>query len=308
MNKAEPVNPLLCDPATGLCELPSTQATAVSGPLAAKAKPVRLIYFTDPICSSCWGIEPQLRKLKMEYGDYFEIEYHMGGLLKGWDVYGGKDVSGAADVAAHWDEASARYDMPIDGNLWLEDPLESSYPPSIAFKAAQLQGKEKALQFLRRIKEMIFLEKKNISRWNHIEQAAKDVGLDAAQLKTDMEGRGKLLFEEDLQLAKSLNVRGFPTIFFTDKDDNRFLVYGSRPYEAYEEALLKLYPSAVPKEIDTSWKSVFKRYPTLTTKEFATLTGNNPEASASILEDLQETKQIKKHSTRNGDWWSLNRS
>jgi hypothetical protein len=27
--------------------------------------------------------------------------------------------------------------MPIIGDLWLEDPLESSYLPSIAFKAAQ---------------------------------------------------------------------------------------------------------------------------------------------------------------------------
>ena len=26
-------------------------------------KTAKLIYFTDPICSSCWGIEPQLRNL-----------------------------------------------------------------------------------------------------------------------------------------------------------------------------------------------------------------------------------------------------
>ena len=31
--------------------------------------------------------------------------------------------------------------MPIDGDVWLEDPLNSSYPPSIAFKAAEMQDK-----------------------------------------------------------------------------------------------------------------------------------------------------------------------
>jgi hypothetical protein len=32
--------------------------------------------------TSCCGIEPQLRKLKLEYGNSVEIEYRMGGLLK----------------------------------------------------------------------------------------------------------------------------------------------------------------------------------------------------------------------------------
>ncbi|MGU3376971.1 DsbA family protein [Chryseobacterium sp. M5A1_1a] len=35
-------------------------------------KPVKAIYFTGPICSSCWGIEPQLRKLQLEFGKSIE--------------------------------------------------------------------------------------------------------------------------------------------------------------------------------------------------------------------------------------------
>ncbi len=94
------------------------------------------------------------------------MEYRMGGLLKSWDTYGGRDVNGPASVAQHWDEASAYYDMPIDGDLWIEDPLDSSYAHSIAFKAAQLQGVEKANFFLRRIKEMVFLEKRTSPNGN----------------------------------------------------------------------------------------------------------------------------------------------
>ena len=96
-------------------------------------KPIKIIYYTDPICSSCWGIEPQLRKLKLEYGNFIEIEYRMGGLLPDWS-YNSGGISKPSDVAHHWDEVSAYYDMPIDGNVWLTDPLSSSYPASIAFK------------------------------------------------------------------------------------------------------------------------------------------------------------------------------
>lgn len=73
-------------------------------------------------------------------------------------------TSKPSDVAQHWDEVSLHYDMPIDGDLWLEDPLDSSYPPSIAFKAVQMQDQEKAILFLREIREMVFLQKKNIAR------------------------------------------------------------------------------------------------------------------------------------------------
>jgi predicted DsbA family dithiol-disulfide isomerase len=118
-------------------------------------KPVKIIYYTDPICSSCWGIEPQLRKLKLEYGNNIEVEYRMGGLLPNWS-YNSGGISKPSDVAHHWDEVSVYYDMPIDGNVWLEDPLNSSYPPSIAFKAAQMQDNEKAILFLREIREMVF--------------------------------------------------------------------------------------------------------------------------------------------------------
>lgn len=303
MSAKEVTNPLMCDPETGICEIPGAQSSAAEINISAKRKPVRLLYFTDPICSSCWGIEPQLRKLKLEYGAYHDIEYRMGGLLKGWDSYGGRDVSNPTDVAHHWDEVSAYYDMPIDGDLWLEDPLSSSYPPSIAFKAAQLQGEEKALVFLRRIKEMVFLEKKNITKWEHLQQAALETGLDAEKLKADFDGKAKELFEEDVKLARSLGVRGFPTIFFTDEEDNRLKVYGVKPYDQFEQTLLKLYPQAVKEPVNTSHEHVFAHYPTLTSKEFSILTDKTKEAAESILSDLFEKGTIEKYSSKNGVLW-----
>src|SRR5690554_5154683 len=135
-------NPLLCDIETGMCETTSEETKGTSDKIAASTeKSIKLVYFTDPICSSCWGIEPQLRKLKLEYGEHIDIEYRMGGLLPDWS-YNSGGIGKPSDVASHWDEVSVHYDMPIDGDLWLEDPLDSSYPPSIAYKAAQMQDRK----------------------------------------------------------------------------------------------------------------------------------------------------------------------
>jgi predicted DsbA family dithiol-disulfide isomerase len=210
---SDPTNPLLCDPDSGICEVPDTSTSTIGEIESSKTKPIHVVYFTDPICSSCWGIEPQLRKLKLEYGDALEIEYKMGGLLPDWS-YNSGGISKPSDVASHWDEVSAHYEMPIDGDVWLEDPLDSSYPPSIAFKAAQIQSDEKAIEFLRAIREMVFLEKMNITKWEHLNYAANLVGLDTVKFKEDYNGRANQDFKDDLAMSKMLGVRGFPTLFF----------------------------------------------------------------------------------------------
>lgn len=296
-------NPLLCNPETGICEMPVPQSNDfTSDNTHSKNKPVKVVYFTDPICSSCWGIEPQLRKLKLEYGNTIEIEYHMGGLLPDWS-YNGGGISKPSDVAHHWDEVSVYYDMPIDGDVWLEDPLPSSYPPSIAFKAAELQDKGKAIRFLREIREMVFLQKKNITKWEHIAKAAQNAGLDTNQLKTDFDSRAESLFRDDLQTAREFGVRGFPTIFFMDRSGNKEIVYGSKPYASYEETILKLFPKAVKIDYNKNWESLFMIYPTLTAKEFSVLSGIPRNESEKTLNGLSENGRLEKISTKNGALW-----
>src|SRR5690554_1866426 len=296
-------NPLLCDPETGMCEVPGeeNQESTVATSQASKNS-IKLICYTDPICSSCWGIEPQLRKLKLEYGDHIDVGFRMGGLLPDWS-YNGGGISKPSDVASHWDEVSLHYDMPIDGDLWLEDPLDSSYPPSIAYKAAQMQSEEKANLFMREIREMVFLQKKNIAKWEHLETAAKVVGLHTKQLKTDFDTKAKELFTEDLKLGRQLGVRGFPTMFFLDESGNQEMVYGARPYAFYEMAILKLNPNATKSEYSKTWEKLFAIYPTLTAKEFSELSGTPRIESENILNDLTNQGKLEKMTTKNGAIW-----
>ena len=304
-NMQEQNNPLMCDPESGICEIPTNKiSSAESSLIKSDKKPIKIIYYTDPICSSCWGIEPQLRKLKLEYGNNIEVDYRMGGLLPNWS-YNSGGISKPSDVAHHWDEVSVYYDMPIDGNVWLEDPLNSSYPPSIAFKAAQMQDNEKAILFLREIREMVFLQKKNITKWEHLELAGKKVGLDIVKLKADYEGKAKELFEEDLKLGRELGVRGFPTMFFTDTTGQKEMVYGSKPYSTFESTLLKLFPTATKTSYDKTWNAVFSKYNSLTAKEFSELTGTPRNESEKYLDDLTAKGQLEKLTTKNGAIWTL---
>jgi len=296
-------NPLLCDLETGICEIADSDVNENSKTLKDEAqKKIKIIYYTDPICSSCWGIEPQLRKLKLEYGKNIEVEYRMGGLLPDWS-YNRGGISKPSDVAHHWDEVSEYYDMPIDGDIWFEDPLNSSYPPSIAFKAAELQSKEKALLFLREIREMVFLQKKNIAKWENISLAAQKVGLDVHRLQEDYEGKAKTLFSEDLQLGRNLGVRGFPTMYFVDSEGKYETIYGSKPFGVYEQTLKKLQPKVEKNQINKNWNNLFAQYQTLTSREFAELSGMPRNETDAYLQKLVENGELTQIASKNGSLW-----
>jgi hypothetical protein len=168
-----------------------------------------------------------------------------------------------------------------------------------------MQDNHKADLFLRAMRELLFLKKKNIAKWEHMASAALSVGLNVEQLKNDFEGKAKELFEEDLKMAKDLAVRGFPTIFFVDDAGNKELVYGSRPYAFYEMAILKLYPLAKKREYQKNWETLFSKYNSLTVKEFAELSGTPSKETEHLLNNLTGENILEKYATKNGSMWTL---
>lgn len=302
----DPTNPLFCDPDTGICAIPGMDAETDAiflKPQTTQTKPITLLYFTDPICSSCWGAEPQLRRLKAEYGHAIDIQYHMGGLLPGWEVYNSGGIAKPSDVAGHWDEVGPHYRMPIIGDVWLEDPLPSSYPPSIAFKAAELQDHKKALIFLRRLREQVLLEKKNITKWPVIAEAALFAGLDTVRLHADFQGAAPAHFQADLTLARSLGVRGFPTFLFSSATGARQLVYGARPYAQFEAAVKALRPDAVAAPLPSAVEELFGVHASWCAEEVAVVL-DIPHAQAEAqLKAAEDKGKLTAVHTRNGSVW-----
>jgi putative protein-disulfide isomerase len=119
----------------------------------------------------------------LEYGNNIEVEYRMGGLLPNWS-YNSGGISKPSDVAHHWDEVSVYYDMPIDGNVWLKTHCLLLIHLQLLLKQHKCKTMTKAILFLREIREMVFLQKKNITKWEHLELAGKKVGLDIAKIQS----------------------------------------------------------------------------------------------------------------------------
>jgi predicted DsbA family dithiol-disulfide isomerase len=275
-------------------------------PIESTDKQVKIAYFTDPICSTCWIFQSILRKLHLEYGNAIDITYHMGGLLPNWTSQQNKKIKSPIDAANLWYDLGKSHQLPIDGIVWVTDPLESSFPPSLAFKAAQLQDNDRAISFLRRMKELLFIENKNISKWEIIEAAALNSGLDVALLKKDVNGKAKSLFQQDLDLAKELSISSFPTLVVESKGQRVEILKGIQTYEAIEQLILNLDPN-IQKSVDkiTAYE-LFQRFENMTEKEFCFLLDLSIHEAQEELKRLSSNNIIVLVETINSTYWKLN--
>lgn len=200
-------------------------------------KTTHLLYFTDPLCVTSYTMAPAIQQLVQNENYNIQFELIMGGLIPHWDIYRNGGISTFEDMATRWMSVGKKYGTLVDGTVWLKDPPHSSFPPAIAYKAAQLQSRSKALLFYQRVQHMIFVDNLNISRWEIIRQAAEECELDSDQLKLDMPHTARLLFEEDLIRAENYGVMGFPTLVIEKPGGKTVTLEGHHNYTELEQAV-----------------------------------------------------------------------
>ncbi|WP_217587174.1 DsbA family protein [Lentibacillus saliphilus] len=234
---------MICDMETGVCGVAEDEDLDVID-LSQKAKKVDLYYVTDPICSHCWALEPVFRQFKIQYGHYFNVQIVMGGLLEKWSddpIDPSNGIQKPEDVAGHWREVGEHSRMPIDGTLWYNDPVQSSFPPSRVFKVIQnMTSDALADQYLRRSREQLFAFNKNIAEKSVMIDIVNEMGLDGKAVVTESEKRGQQLLDEDFQRAAKLGVRGFPTIIMVNEEQKGVKIVGARSLDNYVDGLKRI--------------------------------------------------------------------
>lgn len=180
-----------------------------------------ILAFTDPVCTWCWGSEPQLRKLLTWYENQIRITPVMGGLvedIRGFydhaNRIGGDPTSSNEQIARHWLEASERHGMPvlIEGFQMFDSETVSTYPQNIAYKAVELCNPELAARFLRRMREAAAAEARVTGRREVLIELASEVGVDIAAFVGHLDdGSAEKAFHDDLLTTRQYGARGFPT-------------------------------------------------------------------------------------------------
>ncbi|MEH7255790.1 ClpXP adapter SpxH family protein [Neobacillus niacini] len=232
-------------------------------------KPLELYMFIDPLCPECWALEPILKKLYIEYGRYFSMKYVLSGRIANLNHRKKKNYEVIVDL---WEKTASRSGMSCDGNLWLENPVTSPYVASIAIKAAELQGRRAGLRFLRKLQEILFIEKQNISHIGVLKTCAKSAGLDVEEFISDFHSDSAAkAFQCDLKITTEMEVQEIPTLVFFNEnaEDEGIKITGPYPYEVYEQILEEMLSEQPIKNQPPPIESFLKYFKVVASKEVA---------------------------------------
>ncbi|MGN6190385.1 MAG: DsbA family oxidoreductase [Conexibacter sp.] len=249
-------------------------------------------YYTDPACPWSWALEPNLRRLQVEFGDGISIVPVMGGLAARFD-------DPQAQVA-EWLEACDRSGMPFDPRLWLEAPPASSHPACLAAVAAGEQGAGAQRAYLRRLREGLMCGRRKLDALEALVAEAHAVpGLDVERLRRDLGSSATVeRFGEQLERTRAIGgAEALPTVAFGDR-----AVRGFAPYEEWRAAALAAgaQPAGEP---PPSIEQALRRFGTLATAEVAAACAlPGPRARAELWSLALEWKVVAERRFTSALW------
>jgi len=184
-----------------------------------------LYYVHDPMCSWCWGFRPTWQQVQSALKGKVRIQYILGGLAAD------SDLSMPAEMQANIKDTWAHIQKDIPGtafnfDFWTHNqPRRSTYPSCRAVIAATLQGQEPAGEtMLLAIQQAYYLQAKNPSDNDVLQQLAADCGLDGERFAADLfSEKCEQLLQQDLQLAKQLGVHSFPGLVLVCNGSNALI-------------------------------------------------------------------------------------
>lgn len=266
-------------------------------------KPIEIYIFVDPICPECWALEPIIKKLQIEYGRYFSIKHILSGKLADLNRRKKKKYENIAD---YWEKTANRSGMSCDGTLWLENPITSPFVASIAIKAAELQGRRAGNRFLRKLQEVLFLEKQDITNFQVLKDCAANVGLDVDEFISDIHSESAAkAFQCDLKITSEMDVQEIPTLVFFNEnaEEEGIKITGAYPYEIYVQILEEMLSEQPHKCSPPPLETFMKFFRLAATQEIAVVYNMSNAQVEREMKKLLLKQKVEQIPAKYGTFW-----
>lgn len=133
----------------------------------------QIVIHSDPWDSIGWGIYPVRLQLKEEYGEQVQFDDRLVPV---------REFSSPEEMEQYWEKWAPRHGMPVNSDVWSDNPPESTELANRTFAAAREQSVPLAKQFIRRLRTAAVVEGTNIEDRKTLFNLARNVGLDTDQL------------------------------------------------------------------------------------------------------------------------------
>lgn len=252
------------------------------------SKPIELYVFIDLLQPQSWDLHAIVRKLQVDYSQYFSIRFILSTELS------------SLNVACHR----------INNCTSAEDLVDLSHPvlPSIAVKAAELQGKKAGHRFLMKLLEYHRTEEESIRSCNTLTQIAHEVSLDVEEFKADFRSlEASRSFQSDLCITREMDVQEVPSfVFFNENiEDEGLKISGNYSYEVYEHVLAEMLEGELVRTAPPTLDELFEKYNTLSIYEVASIYNISEQAAERELKKKMLQQKVVRVSCKSNSLFRL---
>jgi predicted DsbA family dithiol-disulfide isomerase len=250
-------------------------------------KPVELYIFIDPLCKQGFVLQSIIRRLQLQYDHYFTYRFVLSTDLTSLNCYSNH----TKDCTDHFS-------------------LDISHPvlPSIAVKAAELQGKRAGYKYLTKLQEYAMLSSKNVNSHTTLLEIAQEVQLDMDEFASDFGSKeAARAFQCDLYITREMEVDEIPSIVFFNEciEDEGLKISGAYNFEVYEQILQELINEELVKNPLPTLDELFERFGTLTTEEVAQIYTIDLTVAERELKKRMLQQKIERITSNNICCWKL---
>lgn len=197
---------------------------------------IEMLIYSDYICPWCYVGQGVVEKLRKEYP-----------MVITWRPYflrpdippEGMDIP--EELNDHMAEIGERLKQMAD-TAGLEIVFPKHLPNTrIAHEATEYANqKGKGFEFHREVFNRLYGKGEDIGKWQVLQSAAKAVGLDADEMKQQVEdGKFRQIVQDHIAEAVKLGVESVPTYIL----NNRYAIVGAQPYESFLRVIRKIESS-----------------------------------------------------------------
>jgi putative protein-disulfide isomerase len=195
-----------------------------------------LIYFSDPMCSWCWGFSPVVEAIGDRYGEALPIRLIMGGLRPG-NVEPMSDKA-RSEVRGHWAKVTEASGQPF-GESVVDRPgfVYDTDPVARGVVVARRAEPALGLAYLRAAHRAFYVEGRDVTDAEVLGDLAGEIGLDRTAFLEGLKSEdAKQETWNDYNLSMNAGVAGFPTLIVGPKPDGQYAMI-TRGFRTREEVL-----------------------------------------------------------------------
>ncbi|MCG7535002.1 DsbA family protein [Pseudoalteromonas sp. OOF1S-7] len=182
---------------------------------------MQFIYVMDPMCGWCYGFQPEL-ELFLSNRLGAELSWVMGGLAP--DTTEPMDPALRDTIASYWVQIERKTQVAFNHDFWqLNTPIRATYQACRAVIAAQSLQAHSAMEMVKAIQAAYYLQAKNPSLDKTLIACARSIGLDEIAFEATLKSAAtETQFQQHLQIARQLQVSGYPALFYINDKDHAY--------------------------------------------------------------------------------------